>query len=130
MTGKNDTTVMAEGMKEPVTLEEPGNPFPYDDHLQTHWAGHPEYGIHEDEKCSDAESEDDQVYPGSAATDDESSDDEEASDPGSVQDDEAPGPAADLELGAEGWQADLADARHIQFYYFCLFHKNPKNASP
>ena len=99
MTGKNDTTVMAEGMKEPVTLEMLGIPFPYDDHLQTHWTGHPKYGIHEDEKCSDVESEDDPVYPGSPPTDDGSSDDEEASDPGSVQDDEAPGPAADLELG-------------------------------
>ena len=115
MTGKNDTTVMAEGMKVPVTLTEPGIAFPWDDHLQAHWTGHPKYGIHEDEKCSDVESEDDPVYPGSPPTDDGSGGDEEASDPGSVSDDEAPGPAADLELGGEGWQADLADARHIQF---------------
>ena len=131
MTGKNDTPVMAEGMKEPVTLEMPGIPFPYDDHLQTHWTGHPKYGVHEDEKCSDPESEDDQVYPGSAASsddnddDDEQSDDGEAPDPGEVQVD-----AADLELGEEGFEAALADARHIQFYYFCLFYRNPKNASP
>ena len=114
MTGKHHTTVMAECMNEPVTLTKPGIAFPWDDHLQAHWTGHPKYGIHEDEKCSDVESEDDvPVYPGSPATDDGSSDDEEASDPGSVSDGEAPGPAADLELGGEGWRADLADARHI-----------------
>ena len=115
MTGKNDKTVMAEGTKQPVALEISGIPFPRDDHLQSHWTGHPKYAAHEDEKCSDPESEDDHIYPATAASDDDSDDDEqsddgEAPDPGEVQVD-----AADLELGEEGLEAALADARHIQF---------------
>ena len=78
MTGKNDKTVMAEGMKQPVALEIPGIPFPWDDHLQSHCTGHPKYGFHEDEKRSDPESGDDQVYRGSAASSDDNDDDEQS----------------------------------------------------
>ena len=115
MTGKNDQTVMAKGMKQQVAREIPGASFPWDDHLQSHLTGHPKYGDHEDEKCSGPESEDDQVYPGRAASSDESDDDEqsddgEAPDPGEVQVD-----AADLELAEEGFEAALADARQNYF---------------
>ena len=112
--GKNDHMVQAEGMPAPVDCVPPGIPFPWDDYLQTHWTGHLQYGIDQDEKGSDSDEKD--AASSSSDSSSSSSKVDKAADPAA----EAAGSPAQDDMELEVLDSELAEPLCTIYLFFAL----------